>query len=116
MTKQEQIKEIKQVLIKTCKRCRPFEQDYMQSNYAEALYNAGYRKADETRKETAKEILLPLQGFLIKRFDYFGELAKRNELVSPDNRLFDLGEQDMANCTLDRVKELLEKYSVEPEE
>lgn len=44
MTKQEQIEEIKQVLIKTCKRCRSFEEDYMQSKYAEALYNAGYRK------------------------------------------------------------------------
>ena len=43
-TKQEQIEEIKRVLIKTCKRCRPFEEDYMQSRYAEALYNAGYRK------------------------------------------------------------------------
>ena len=44
MTKQEQLEEIKQVLIKTCKRCRSFEEDYMQSKYAEALYNAGYRK------------------------------------------------------------------------
>ena len=27
MTKQEQIEEIKQVLIKTCKRCRTFEEE-----------------------------------------------------------------------------------------
>ena len=77
MTKQEQIEEIKQVLIKTCKRCRPFEEDYMQSRYAEALYNAGYRKTftselasdrqkafkegyEKSRKETAREILLPI--------------------------------------------------------
>lgn len=50
MTKQEQIEEIKQVLIKTCKRCRSFEEDYMQSKYAEALYNAGYRKVDDFEK------------------------------------------------------------------
>lgn len=47
MNKEEQIEEIKQVLIKTCKRCRSFEEDYMQSKYSEALYNAGYRKVDE---------------------------------------------------------------------
>lgn len=107
---------------------------------AEALYNAGYLKGEtiscqvtvdsslldhinqladrlvEIRNETAEEILLPLRRFLIKKFDYFGTLAKRNEEVNSDNRLFDLGEQDMANCTLDRVNELLEKYGVEVEE
>lgn len=106
--------------------------------HAESLYEAGYRKtftsdlASDTqkafkegyikgnidgmllaRKETAKEILLSLRRFLIEKFDYFGTLAKRNEKVNSDNRLFDLGEQDMANCTLDRVNELLEKYGVE---
>lgn len=70
----------------------------------------------QERKKTAKEILLPLRRFLVERFNYFGKLSKRNEGVSPDNRLFDLGEMDMANCTLDRVKELLEKYGVEVEE
>lgn len=51
MTKQEQIEEIKQVLIKTCKRCRSFEEDYMQSKYAEALYNAGYGNVSEYKAE-----------------------------------------------------------------
>lgn len=54
-TKQEQIAEIKQVLIKTCKRCRSFEEDYMQSKYAEALYNAGYRKILENAVVLTKE-------------------------------------------------------------
>lgn len=71
---------------------------------------------EKARKETAKEILLSLRRFLIEKFDYFGTLAKRNEEVNSDNRLFDLGEQDMANCTLDRVDEFLEKYGVEVEE
>lgn len=58
MTKQEQIEELKQVLIKTCKRCRSFEEDYMQSKYAKALYNAGYRKTDsfEEENERLKEV------------------------------------------------------------
>lgn len=56
-TKQEQIEEIKQVLIKTCKRCRSFEEDYMQSKYAEVLYNAGYRKIPENAVVLTKEDL-----------------------------------------------------------
>ena len=70
MTKQEQIEEIKQVLIKTCKRCRTFEEDYMQSKYAEALYNAGYRKVDDVRKETAKEIFQKVVNICIKEEDF----------------------------------------------
>lgn len=44
MDKEKQIEEIKSVLIRTCKRIRTYEEDYMQSQYAKALYNAGYRK------------------------------------------------------------------------
>ena len=42
-TRQEQIEEIKLVLMKTCKRCRSSEEDYMQSRYAEALCDVGYQ-------------------------------------------------------------------------
>lgn len=61
MKKKKQIEEIKQILIKTCKRCRSFEEDYMQSKYAEALYNEGYRKIPEgtlvmTKEEFVKTI------------------------------------------------------------
>lgn len=56
MNKQEQIEEIKQVLIKTCKRCRPFEQDYMQSRYAEALYNYVKEQRAQALKEFAEKL------------------------------------------------------------
>lgn len=47
----EQIEGIKEILIKTCKRIRSKEEDYMQDRYAEALYNAGYRKLPENLGE-----------------------------------------------------------------
>lgn len=40
----KQIEEIKRVLIKTHKRVRSSQDDYMQDRYAEAIYNADYRK------------------------------------------------------------------------
>lgn len=43
----EQIEEIKNVLINTCKRIRSLDDDIMQDQYAKALYNAGYRKQSE---------------------------------------------------------------------
>ena len=57
MTQQEQIEQIKQILIKTCKRCRSSEEDYMQSKYAEALCNARYRKESDTAREILTELL-----------------------------------------------------------
>ena len=45
--KEKQIEEIKNVLIHTCKRIRTRDEDLMQDRYAEALYNAGYRKQSE---------------------------------------------------------------------
>lgn len=47
MSKEKQIEEIKNILIKTCKRVRNPQEDYMQDRYAEALYKAGYRKLPE---------------------------------------------------------------------
>ncbi len=48
MNKQiEEMAKIKRVLNKTCKRVRNAQEDYMQDRYAEALYNAGYRKQIE---------------------------------------------------------------------
>ena len=47
MSREKQIKEIKNVLIHTCKRIRTREDDIMQDQYAKSLYNAGYRKQSE---------------------------------------------------------------------
>lgn len=44
MIKEKQIEEIKKIMIKTCKKARTTQEDYLQDRYAEALYNAGYRK------------------------------------------------------------------------
>ena len=61
MTKQEQIKEITSIIDsdicdKDCSNRCPYCGG-LSSREAEKIYNAGYRKADEVRKETAKEIL-----------------------------------------------------------
>lgn len=58
-TQQEQIEEIadiKSVLIKTHKRCRTLQEDYMQNKYAEEIYKAGYRKASNVL-ERADDLL-----------------------------------------------------------
>lgn len=62
MAKQEQIEEMAKIACATCapKACCPLTVNFRSCDaaleYSEALYNAGYRKADEARKETAKEI------------------------------------------------------------
>lgn len=59
-TKQEQIDEIadiKSVLIKTHKRCRTLQEDYMQDKYAEGIYKAGYRKASDVIDEFVERLL-----------------------------------------------------------
>ena len=39
-----------------CTKCRTYNKNCYTIHKAELLHNAGYRKADEVRKETAKEI------------------------------------------------------------
>ena len=63
MTTQEQIEEI-ELVMHNAFGCRYFNTKDMKLNNdrffnreATALYNSGYRKADEVRKEMAKEIL-----------------------------------------------------------
>lgn len=52
----EEIEGIKKVLVRTCKRARNMQEDYMQDRYAEALYKAGYRKASDVAKEIFEEL------------------------------------------------------------
>ena len=54
-TKQEQIEEIEKIIDEMY-----WVYDTTAGEIAEGLYNTGYRKAGEVRKETAKEILLLL--------------------------------------------------------
>ena len=62
-TEQEQIEEISKI---ACVACAPYNCCPLPANirpceaaldYAKAVYDGGYRKADGVRKETAKEIL-----------------------------------------------------------
>ena len=63
MTKQEQIEDMAKTACVACspKACCPLLANARPCEaaleYAEAIYNAGYRKVDKVRKETAREIL-----------------------------------------------------------
>lgn len=85
MTKQEQIEEMVKTVVDReknyvigeteCKKCNLNKCDlhcniHSEISYdCETLYNAGYRKAEEVRKETAKEIV----GRLRKYDSYFDD-------------------------------------------
>jgi hypothetical protein len=69
--KAKQIKEIKRVLIQTCKRVRTFQEDYMQDRYAEAIYAAGYRRQTERDVAEALDRLTPKKP--IETEDGFGD-------------------------------------------
>lgn len=106
MTKQEQIEEMAVIgcvrnpqahTAEECSKC-DFKQGCCNAyRHAEALYNAGYREADEVRKETAKEIL---------------------------NMLYDMGiDKEILECCriydvdgVSLAKQICEKYDVEVEE
>lgn len=95
MTDQKQIEEIAKLICRMPKKCDDCWQYECQAKYfAKILYNAGYRKADEVRKETAKEILTTL------------------------NKAIFLGYQYDDECTFGRDvwNGLLEKFGVEVEE
>ena len=103
MTKQEQIEKMAKIDCAACAphACCPLTANFRPCNaaleYAEVLYNAGYREADEVRKETAKEIL---------------------------NMLYDMGiDKETLECCriydvdgVSLAKQICEKYGVEIEE
>ena len=77
---------------------------------AEGLYNAGYRKAEEVRKETAKEIFQKVVNICRKEEDF--QDGTVNTQLEP--LYFGI----MNGCAFIRgeVKELAEQYGVEVEE
>lgn len=99
-TEQEQIEEISKIACVAClpHNCCPllakFRPCEAALEYAKALYDAGYRKANDVRKETAKEIL---------------------------NMLYDMGidKETLEGCLIYDVngvsltKQICEKYGVE---
>ena len=100
MTKQEQIEEISKAV---CAACAPqavctltaeFRPCGPAVEYAKAAYDAGYRKADEVRKETAKEIL-----------DMIYEQGIDNEILGYCRRFYVNG--------ISIAKQICEKYGVQ---
>ena len=101
-TEQEQIEEISKI---ACVACAPHNCCPLPANirpceaaleYAKAVHVAGYRKADEVRKETAKEIL-----------DMLYEQGIDNEILEYC-KIFDVNGVSLA-------KQVCEKYGVEIE-
>lgn len=76
MTKQEQIKEMVGVMAASNNPFVDVPIEIM-PQVAEAIYNAGYRKSEEVRKETAKEILK-----LIKGIKHIGSLRSELDMIA----------------------------------
>lgn len=115
MTKQEQIEEMTKLI--NSKEIYPCEDDVHCENCfcshkdtAEKLYNAGYRKAEEVRKETAKEIFQKVVNICRKEEDF--QDGTVNTQLEP--LYFGI----MNGCAFIRgeVKELAKQYGVEIEE
>lgn len=97
-TKQEQIEEMAVIgcvrnpqahTAEECANCAFKEGQCNAYRHAEALYNAGYRKAEEVRKETAKEIIFAIKTMIInRRADEHSGLNLIYTTYSPE-RLFD---------------------------
>ena len=101
MTKQEQqIEEIAKIACAACAphACCPLTAKFRPCEaaleYAKAVHDAGYRKADEVRKETAKEILYMLY-----------EMGIDNGILEYC-KIFDVNGVSLA-------KQICEKYGVE---
>lgn len=103
MTKQEQIEDMAKTACVACspKACCPLLANARPCDaaleYAEAIYNADYRKADDVHKETAKVILYMLYDMGIDK--------ETLECC----RIFDVNGVSLA-------KQICEKYDVEVEQ
>lgn len=100
MTKQEQIEEISKTACVACAphNCCPLPANFRPCEaaleYAKAVYDGGYRKADGVRKETAKEIL-----------DMLYDIGIDNEILECCS-IYDVDGASLA-------KQICEKYGVE---
>ena len=121
MTKQEQIEEIAKYVCNACEMGHGFDgcsyggrEHYKRCSItqktAEKLYNAGYRKAEEVQKETAKVIFQKVVNICRKEEDF--QDGTINTQLEP--LYFGI----MNGCAFIRgeVKELAEQYGVEVEE
>lgn len=68
----------------TCTKCRTYNKNCYTIHKAELLHSAGYKKADEVKKETAREILTELSNITVgrlvmklKKYPQFKEICKK---------------------------------------
>ena len=127
MTKQEQIAEMAKVIDKAiqiecllnnnghCIDCKFLDKNTDESQcqsllVSTVLYNAGYRKVDEVRKETAKEIFYRVVNICRKEIDF--QDGTKNTQLEP---LY-FGIINGCDFVMYEVKRLAKQYGVEVEE
>ena len=134
MNKEQQIEEIKRVLISVYGRIRTGGEDFLNNRQAEALYNAGYRKVpygavDEITRYNSVEA--ELQELNIKYYNEAKDLRRKlaeaekqiAELEKENKRLerainniqkgFDNGEFISKDCKINALKQFAEKIKNE---
>lgn len=119
MTKQEQIAEMAVLgcvrnprahTTEECLKCEFSDGCCNAYRHAEALYNAGYQKAEEVRKETAKEIFYRVVNICRKEIDF------QDGTINTQLEPLYFGIINGCDFVMDEVKRLAKQYSVEVEE
>ena len=117
MTKQEQIEEMANYYCEYCKKqtgekfCEHIDDKSCNIFFeAELFYNAGYRKSEEVRKETAKEIFYRVVNICRKEID--SQDGAKNTQLEP---LY-FGIINGCDFVMDEVKRLAKQYGVDVEE
>ena len=105
MTEQEQIEEMTKIVDEMYNVYTTTADDI-----AEGIYNAGYRKAEEARKETAKEIFQKVVNICRKEEDF------QDGTVNTQLEPLYFGIMNCCAFIRGEVKELAEQYGVEMEE
>ena len=105
MTKQEQIEEMINTLAASNNPFVDVPVEIM-PQVAKALYNAGYRKSEEVRKETAKEICSKMYDFAYRTKSYYTDAL--NDIIAKIDETF--------NDFRIELESLLREYYVEVEE
>ena len=122
MRKQEQIEEMVKTVVDReknyvigeteCKKCNLNKCDlhcniHSEISYdCETLYNAGYRKSEEVRKETAKEIYSKMYDFAYRTKSYYTDAL--NDIIAKIDETF--------NDFRIELESMLREYGVEVEE
>ena len=115
MTKQEQIEEMTKErneikdIMKLLDKCVSLNPMY-KSEVASVLYGNNYRKAEEVRKETAKEIFQKVVNICIKEEDF------QDGTVNTQLKPLYLGIMNGCAFIRGEVKELAKQYGVEVKE